>query len=451
MPKRNIIWILVAGVVAMLLWKVPEVAVRRDTLVTTFSPLLDVRVQVLKHYVEGADDEKLLKGAIEGMLTHLDPYCAYFNQKEYEQFNKRTEGQFYGIGIEVSRLPGEGLLIVSPIEGTPAFQAGLRAGDRITAIAGEKTDNMPLEKGVEMISGSPGTSVRLKIYRPSTDETFEETVTRGLITVRTVRGWARDGKWNWDYLIDSKDRIGYVRISSFEGQTAQQFADAMDDLLARQRMRALVLDLRDNPGGLLKVVVNIAERFIAEGRIVSTKRKVGPEQAYMASGENVYPAVPIAVLINQGSASASEILAGALRDHGRATLVGERSFGKGSVQELIPLENNNGAVKLTTAYYYLPNGERIHGHGVAPQHIVDLTPAERTELAESRLAVYSTSMPAATQPATRAASEPAASGPATAPAPASAPADVRVEIKIDRQLREALQILRGQLATMPAS
>ena len=444
MPKRNIIWILVAGVVALLLWKVPESAVRRDTLYTTFSPLLDVRVQVLKHYVEEPDDQKLLKGAIEGMLTHLDPYCAYFTQKEYEQFNKRTKGQFYGIGIEVQRLPGEGLMVVSPIEGTPAFQAGLQAGDRITAIAGEKTDNMPVDKAVEMISGSPGTSVRLTFYRPGTEETLEETITRGLITVRTVRGWARDGDWHWDYLIDAQDRLGYVRISSFEGQTAQQFDEAVTDLLARQRMRGLVLDLRDNPGGLLEVVVNIAKRFIPDGKIVSTKRRVGPEQTYMASGENVYPNFPMAVLINQGSASASEILAGALRDHGRGTLVGERSFGKGSVQELIEMENQNGALKLTTAYYYLPNGERIHGRGVAPHHIVDLTPAEKTELVESQIAVYSTSPPAATHPATMSSSAPAT-------VPASAPADIRVEIRIDRQLREAMQVLRQRLGTMPAS
>ncbi|MBI4581542.1 MAG: PDZ domain-containing protein, partial [Planctomycetes bacterium] len=242
MPKRNIIWILVAGVVALLLWKVPEGAVRRDALYTQFSPLLDVRVQVLKHYVEPVADEQLLKGAIDGMLNHLDPYCAYFSQREYEQFNKQAKGQFYGIGIEVTRLPSEGLLIVSPIEGSPAFHAGLRAGDHITAIDGVKTDHMPLDKGVEMISGSPGTSVRLTVMRPSTEETFDKTITRGLITVRTVRGWARDGDWQWDYLIDPERRIGYVRISRFEGQTAEQFDEVVRDLLARHRTRGLVLD-----------------------------------------------------------------------------------------------------------------------------------------------------------------------------------------------------------------
>ncbi|HOA73802.1 MAG TPA: S41 family peptidase [Phycisphaerae bacterium] len=438
MPKRNIIWILVAGVVALLLWKIPESAVRRDDLYTKYGPLLDVRVQVLKHYVEGVSDAKLLKGAVDGMLSHLDPYCAYFDQKEYEQFDKRTKGQFYGIGVEVTRLPGEGLLIVSPIEGSPAFQAGLRAGDRITGIDGLKTDNMPLAKGVELISGKPGTSVHLTLYRPSTEETFSRTVTRGLITVRTVRGWARNGEWDWDYLIDPEHRIGYVRISAFEGQTPEQFDEVIRDLLARHHMRGLVLDVRDNPGGLLPKVVSIVDRFVREGRIVSTKRRVGPEQTYIATGKDLYPDFPMAVLINRGSASASEILAGALRDHGRATLVGERTFGKGSVQELIPLENGNGAIKLTTAYYYLPNGERIHGHGVAPHIVVDLTPEEKSAMLESQVAVFSTSLTPSTQPSTQPAT-------ATAPDPTA-----RVEMLIDRQLQEALKVVREQLATRPA-
>jgi len=439
MPKRNIIWILVAGVVALLLWKIPETALRRDALYTNFSPLLDVRVQVRRHYVEEVADPKLLKGAIDGMLMHLDPYSAYFDAKEYEQFDKRTKGQFYGIGIEVTRLPGEGLLIVTPIEGSPAFQAGLRAGDRITAIDGTRTDNMPLPKGVEMIGGKPGTSVRLTLFRPTTEETLEKHVTRGLITVRTVRGWARNGDWEWDYLIDPEHRIGYIRISAFENPTGEQFDEVIRMLRAQHHMRGLVLDVRDNPGGLLPAVVNIANRFIAHGRIVSTLRRERPEQAYLATGKDLYPDFPLAVLINHGSASASEILAGALRDHGRATLVGERSFGKGSVQELIPLENGSGAVKLTTAYYYLPNGERIHGHGVAPHRVVELTPAERTEMAEDQLAVFSTSMPTSTHPETQ-----------PADAPATQPESMRVEIRIDRQLQEALRVVREQLATRPA-
>lgn len=437
MPKRNITWILVGGVVALLLWKVPEGLIRRDALYNKFGPLLDARVQVRKYYVDEVDDEKLLRGAIDGMLNHLDPYCAYYDPSEYAQLNQQTKGQFYGIGIELMRLPNEGFYIVSPIEGSPAFQAQLRAGDRITAIGEEDTANMPLAKGVELITGKAGTTVTLTIYRPATEETFTRTITRGLVTVRTVRGWARSADWDWDYLIDPRHRIGYVRISRFEGQTSEQFDEAVRDLLGRQGMRALVIDLRDNPGGLLSAVVEVSDRLISEGKIVSTQRRVGPEQTFFATRESTYPEFPVAVLINRGSASASEILAGALRDHHRAVLVGERTFGKGSVQELIPLENNSGGIKLTAAYYLLPSGERIHGRGVAPDHIVDLTPAERSEYAESNLAVYSTSVtPTATQPTTD-----------TAPADS----DQRVEIVIDRQLREALDLLLDQLATRPAT
>lgn len=458
MPKRNIVWILVAGVVALLLWKIPEGAVRRDQLYTQFGPLLDVRVQVIKHYVDPVDDKQLLKGAIEGMVNHLDPYCAYFNAKEYEQFDRRTKGQFQGIGIEVSRLPGEGLLIVSPIEGTPAFQAGLRAGDHITAIDGVKTDNLPLEKGVEMITGNPGTSVELTIFRPSTDEVFEKTITRGLIVVRTVRGWARSADWEWDYLIDPEKRIGYVRISGFEKPTAEHFDDVVRDLLSRGRMRALVLDLRDDPGGLLDAAVNIANHFVPGGGvIVSTRSRIGPEQTYTANGKDLYPEFPMVVLVNRGSASASEILSGALRDHGRAKLVGERTFGKGCVQELIPLENGNGAVKLTTMYYYLPKGERIHGRGIMPDIVVDLTPAERTALAESQVAVYSTAQMPRTRPATSTApssTNAATTVPAATPGPvsttATAPAGERLAIMVDRQLQTAMDILRQQLASRPA-
>ena len=273
--------------------------------------------------------------------------------------------------------------------------------------------------------------------------------------MQRVRGWARLGEGEWDYLIDREERIGYVRVSGFEGQTAEQFDSIMRELIARHAIRGLVLDVRDNPGGLLPEVVEIADLFIDQGKIVSTRPRDGPEQPFMAR-PGKYPDFPIVVLINRGSASASEILAGCLRDHGRAMLVGERSFGKGSVQELIPLENDRGAVKLTTAYYYLPNGERIHGRGVAPHKIVDLTPAERTDLLEMQVAVYS--------PATRpSASHPTATHPGTGPtATASAPANTRptasgpahlgpaIDPARDRQLTEALHMLRAQAVTRPS-
>ncbi len=432
MPKRNIVWIAVVTVIAVGLWQIPEIVARRDVLYNQFGPLLDVSVQIRKKYVEPADEQDLMRGAIDGMLGRLDPYCTYYDPHQYEQFCKRTDGQFSGIGINVWRAGTGELLVVSPIEGSPAFLAGLRSGDLITQVNGiQTTDLRNLADGVDLIVGDPGTTVRLTVYRPSTAEVLEKTVTRGLVTVPTVRGWARSADWQWDYMIDHPRRIGYVRILSFDGNTAAQFHEVVRPLLARDRMAGLILDVRDNPGGLLEVVVEIADRFLAEGLIVSTQGRNSTEERYPARPERTYPPFPMVVLVNHGSASASEILAGALRDHRRATVLGEPTFGKGSVQELITLGDENGsegAIKLTTAYYYLPSGERIHGTGVMPDRIVEMSAEQREAMLAAQRAVYATGVNPTTVPT-------------TAPA--------WVEIAIDPQLEAGLDILRKQLATRP--
>jgi len=467
MPKRNIVWILIGAVIAVLLWKAPDALLRRDSLYNEFGPLLDVRVQVLKNYVEPVNEEELLRGAIDGMLDRLDPYSAYFTAEEYEEFQKRAKGEFPGIGVHLENPPGVGLVVISPMEGTPAFRAGLRPGDRITHVDGIKTTGLTRDQCVKMISGPAGTKVTLTIQRPGVEEPFDVPIMRSVVNVPTIRGWARTADWKWDYFIDPELRIGYVRIMSFEGKTAEQCHEIISELLTRHRLAGLILDVRDNPGGLLESVVTIANRFLPGGRIVTTKRRNEPEVTYMATGEDDYPDIPLVVLVNGASASASEILAGALRDHGRAVLVGEKTFGKGSVQEVLPVENNNGYIKLTRAYYYLPKGERIHGKGVMPNRIVDLTSEERTAMLDSWLAVFSggTSVPATepaesgpaatlpepgfstTQPEIPVTSRPPvdllAVPPSTLP-PGSQPAG-RFEIIIDPQLREALSVLRQKL------
>lgn len=433
MPKRNLVWIAIGVIIALLLWKVPETFIRRDALLNHFSPLLDVRTQILKNYVEPVDEKVLLHGAIDGMLSRLDPYSEYYDDVEREQVQKHNEGQYSGIGIEVGPVQGGGLMVVSPIEGSPAFYAGLRAGDRILEIDGKKTDDLPTAQAIAAISGQPGSTVTLKLARQGSSEPIVKTITRGVVTVRTVRGFARTENWDWDYLIDPEHRIGYIRISNFGGHTAEQVDAALKDLIHRDHMRALVLDLRDNPGGMLHIVVQIANRFIGDGVIVSTKGKHTPEHPYLAVPERVLPAFPVAVLVNKGSASASEILSGAIKDHNRGIVIGEQTFGKGSVQEMRDLENGRGAVKLTVAYYYLPKGERIHGKGVTPDRVIELTPQERSRLLESQMAVYSTSLSPTTTQATT----------------TSAPARVAIDISADRQLQEALTHLRQQLTTRP--
>ncbi len=433
MPKRNIVWLIVGAVIAVLLWKVPEARIRRDALYSNFSPLLDVRVQVRKHHVEEVADQDLLRGAIDGMLSSLDPYSAYFTEEEYKEFEKRTQGQFPGIGVQVAITPGLGLMVVSPIEGSPAFRAGLRTHDRITQVDGVRTAGLALDKCVRMISGQPDTQVRLTIQRPGVEDPFDVTITRSVVNVPSVRGWARTADFSWDYLIDPELRIGYVRILSFEGHTAEDFLAIVDELYNHHHVRGLILDVRDNPGGLLDEVVQIADRFISDGLIVSTKGRETPAFPYRAHARNIYPRRPMAVLVNAGSASASEILAGALRDHRVAVVVGERTFGKGSVQKILQIENGHGRIKLTTEYYYLPNGERLHGKGITPDHIIDLTPAERSALLDSWMAVYSASnLPTTTQAA-------------TSTAPDAGPESDRFEIALDRQLLEALRLVREQI------
>lgn len=473
MPKRNIVWIIIGVTVAVLLWKGPESRIRRDTLYNQFSPLLDVRLQIQKHYVEPIEEDDLLHGAIDGMLGRLDPYSAFYTGSEYAEFQKRTEGQFPGIGIHVGTHTDGGLLVVSPIEGSPAFRARIRAGDRITHIDGVETRGKSVDQCVKMISGEPDTRVALTIERIGIREPFKVSIIRAIVNVPTVRGWARTEDWKWDYVIDRTAGIGYVRIMSFEGHTDEQFRQIVDDLFSREQIRGLIVDVRDNPGGLLDVVVSIANLFIPDGVIVSTKSRFAPEKPFLATREGTYPPIPVAILVNGGSASASEILSGSLKDHKRAVVVGEKTFGKGSVQTILQVENNNGWVKLTTAYYYLPNGERIHGKGIVPDRVVALTSDERAQLMDSWLSVYaagdypttnaaasapatntapSKHLPTATQTATASApatatapEETKASAPATATAPAGPTEPRRFEIIIDRQLRTAIEEVRKQL------
>lgn len=478
MPKRNIVWIIIGVTVAVLLWKGPESRIRRDTLYNQFSPLLDVRLQIQKHYVEPVKEDDLLHGAIDGMLSRLDPYSAFYTESEYGEFQKRTEGQFPGIGVHVGTHTDGGLLVVSPIEGSPAFRARIRAGDRITHIDGVETRGKSVDQCVKLISGEPNTRVTLTIERAGIREPFKVTITRAIVNVPTVRGWARTEDWKWDYVIDRAMGIGYVRILSFEGHTDEQFRQIVDDLLSRELIRGLIIDVRDNPGGLLDVVVSIANNFLTQGVIVSTKSRLAPEKPYVASREGTYPPIPLAILVNGGSASASEILSGAFKDHKRAVVVGEKTFGKGSVQTILQVENHNGWVKLTTAYYYLPNGERIHGKGVVPDRPVTLTSDERAQLLDSWLSVYAagdypTTTPAATTPATSTTpagdcstatqtapasaptstpaaatapvEEPVSPSPATVTAPAGEGEPRRFEIIIDRQLRTAIEEVRRQL------
>ncbi len=294
----------------------------------------DVFAKIREDYVEEVDDEKLIEAAINGMLSSLDPHSSYLNPESYDGMKVQTRGKFGGLGIEVTMENGF-VKVVAPIDDTPAAKAGIQAGDLITHLDGEPVLGLTLAEAVDKMRGLVDTDLTLTIRRNGEQEPLELTLTRAIITVQSVRGRLED------------DGILYVRISSFTEQTDSGLRKTIDTLKAEagDNFQGLVLDLRNNPGGLLDQAIAVADDFLEKGEIVSTRgRKQGDAQRYNAKPDDIINGMPIVVLINGGSASASEIVAGALQDHGRAVVLGTKSFGKGSVQTIVPLQGN-GAIR----------------------------------------------------------------------------------------------------------
>ncbi len=337
--------------------------------------LVDVLAEIDQHYVKELDDkamEKLVEDMINGGLERLDPYSAYLNPEELKQFESQSEGNFGGIGIQMGVDPNTRMLmVISPMVGTPAYEAGIQAGDLILKIDGKPTENLRISDAVKMIQGKPGEPITLTVLHEGVNQKPEDiTIQRALIEIKTVMGYKRksENSAEWDYFLDPKeDRIAYIRLTAFNEHTEADLRKAVESVQAAQPPACgLILDLRDNPGGLLKAAVEISDMFLMEGRIVQTKSRRGAGKFYEARPENTLfePAKshPIAILINKNSASASEIVAAALQDNNRAIVVGERSFGKGSVQKVlkIPRGEQTAALKLTTDTYWRPNGHNIH-------------------------------------------------------------------------------------------
>ncbi len=430
MPKRNIAWMMVIILIALLFWKLPNTVARRDAVYRTFEPLVDIRREILKSYVEEVDEDDLIRGAIEGMLRRLDPYSNYFGPEQMSELKRATTGNYGGIGVVIGISPDGWLTVISPIEGTPAFEAGLLAGDRIIEINGETTEGMGVNDAVKTLTGKPGTEVTITVAHALKRGERTVRLTRDVIKIISVRGWQRNADNGWDYMIDPDEKIGYVRISKFAPDTADALDRAVREAQSRG-MKALVLDLRFNPGGLLESAIAVADRFLSEGVIVSTRGRWSQRKESKAKSEGTYPDFPMAVLVNRYSASGAEIVAGALRDHQRATVIGERTFGKGSVQNVIELEDGQGAIKLTTAYYYLPGGTCIHRSkrakktdkwGVEPLIEIEMTDKEMYEVYRVRRETE------VIQPTTTAAT--------------SKP---RPHLLIDRRLDQALKILKAKL------
>ena len=318
----------------------------------------DVFERVRADYVEKPDDSKLIEQAINGMLNGLDPHSSYMDPKNFRDMQVQTKGEFGGLGIEVTMEDGL-VKVVTPIDETPAAKAGVMANDVITQLDGEQVQGLTLNQAVEKMRGPVNTKIKLTIMRKGQDKPIEVSITRDVIRVRSVR------------MRTEGDDIGYIRVTQFNEQTSDGLRKAISDITAQiqnDKLKGYVLDLRNNPGGLLDQAISVSDAFLERGEIVSTRGRNAEEtQRYSARAGDLTKDKPIIVLINGGSASASEIVAGALQDHKRATILGTRSFGKGSVQTIIPLGNNNGALRLTTARYYTPSGKSIQAKGIVPE------------------------------------------------------------------------------------
>jgi len=369
---QNIPRLAVLATVLFLL--IPQTASTQDESAETYKQVKlfgDVFERVRADYVEEVSDQKLIEAAIRGMLASLDPHSSYLDPKSFQDMRVQTKGEFGGLGIEVTMENGL-VKVVSPIDDTPAFRAGVQAGDLISHLDGEPVIGLTLAEAVEKMRGPVNTDLVLTIRRGDR-EPFDVTITRDVITVQSVRSRL-------------EDNVGYLRITAFNEQTSPGLEQAIEQISkqAEGSLKGYVLDLRNNPGGLLDQAISVSDAFLDHGEIVSTRgRHPDDAQRYNAREGDLTGGVPIIVLINGGSASASEIVAGALQDQGRAIVMGTRSFGKGSVQTIIPL-SGNGAMRLTTSRYYTPSGRSIQATGIEPDIEVEQARLEPLEAVDSR-------------------------------------------------------------------
>jgi carboxyl-terminal processing protease len=367
-----ILLILLVGGILLINGSPRPVKADTDDIYKDMETLTEVLRLIEKDYVEPESPQKLIQGAIKGMVQSLDPHSSFLTKEEHQELLTETKGTFSGVGIEIS-FRDNVLTVVSPIEGTPAYKAGIQAGDRIIRIDGKLTNDMSLLDAVKAIRGEKGTKVSLTIMREGTDKPLEFSLTRDEIPIKSVRS----------FLLAPK--IGYVRISTFQAKTAQDLNTELEGLEKGQKLGGLILDLRNNPGGLLSQAIDVADLFLDSGIIVSTKgRDSSQDMKATAHKEKIERKYPIVVLVNGGSASASEIVAGALQDNKRALILGTRTFGKGSVQTILPLSDGSG-LRLTTAMYYTPSGRSIQASGIVPDVELKFMPPTHQEEKENSL------------------------------------------------------------------
>ncbi len=367
----------VLGILGAIFWTMggtmPRVVAKENDVLRKLEVLAKVLGYVETNYVENVNDEKLIDEAIKGMLSTLDPHTMYMPPDLFRELKVDTKGEFYGIGIEIS-VKDDVLTIVAPIEDTPAFEAGIKSGDKILKIDGASAKGLSLLEAVKKMRGPRGSKVVLTIQREGIKEPFDVAVRRDTVHIKSVSAQLLDGAY------------GYVRVKNFQEKTDVELTHALDNLDKKSKgtLKGMILDLRNNPGGLLDQAVRVADEFIESGVIVTTKgRQESFEEVELAHKEGTRPYLPMITLVNEGSASASEIVAGALQDHGRSVILGTQTFGKGSVQTIIDLEDGSG-LKLTIANYYTPKGRSIQAQGITPDILVAAKDPEPEESAYVR-------------------------------------------------------------------
>lgn len=423
---------LVFGVVIGKGWERTGHATETYEELKTFSEVL---TQVQKNYVDETKVKDLVQGAIRGMLSTLDPHSAYMTPEMYKEMQVETKGEFGGVGIQIG-VKENRLAVIAPIEGTPAFRAGIKAGDYITKVNDETTKDLTLMDAVQKMRGPKGTKVNLTIQRDGTTDPLQFTLVRDTIKIESVKSKVMDN-------------IGYVRLTQFQEATGRDLSRVLKQF-KEQKLQSTILDLRNNPGGLLTAAVEVSEQFLPNGKlVVYTKGRESKKDEWFAKGKDQMEDAPMIILVNEGSASASEIVAGALQDYGRAVIVGTTSFGKGSVQTILPLGDGSG-LRLTTAKYYTPKGRSIQSTGITPDIVVKPQSPVTVAKADAKLGEKEADTkakpsvaPGKEQPATGGKPEDAAtkngSAPATAP-PADPSGDLALEQ--DVQLQKAVEMLK---------
>lgn len=360
MPRRN--FYLLMGIAVFSFFCYEKAGANRSPHAQMYDTFIDIMDEIDESYIEEVDDRKLFEAALTGMMDQLDPYSSYIPESTYSELRESLNQKFGGIGIHVSLDDKtKRISVLSPLVGTPAYEAGIRAGDVIMAIDGKDTEGITLQEAVDQMRGDEG-EVKLSILHEGDTEPADFVIERAIIKVASVLGDRYNPDGSWDFFLEGESGIGYIRITSFSEDTAFELRKALTWLTSND-MKGLVIDLRNNPGGLLDSAVEICDMFISSGRIVSTRGRDGKiRDEFNAHANGTFTGFPMAVLVNKYSASASEIVAACLQDHGRAVIIGDRSFGKGSVQNVIPLEGGRSAMKLTMASYWRPSGKNIHRH-----------------------------------------------------------------------------------------